>query len=298
MMERLAVGIYRLLLRLVPSDLVGRAGPEMETLFRTRWSQARGVDRVRACMHEYAGVFRMAVLSRVEARGEARRAGRTAGRRSGPMDGFIRDVRYAVRSVTRRPAVTVLALLTFSLGVGASTAMFSVVDAVLLEPLPYDDPGQVVSVYTTNREFEVHPTLGFAALRGSFSGPEVRTLREEGADVLDGLAIVYSGGTSTIYGSGEPERISVAYTTADLFAKVLRSRVLMGRVFSEEDDRTRSNVILLDEGFWRIRYGSDPGVVGTTIRLGDTPYEVIGVLAEETTLPDGERGCVGADAAR
>jgi predicted permease len=195
-------------------------------------------------------------------------------------------MKYALRAVLRRPAVTALAVTTLALGIAASTAMFSVVNAVLLKPLPYEEPDQMVSVYTRNDEFEGHPTLGFAAQRGSFSGPELRVLREEGKDVLAGVSIVYWGGTGTMYGAGEPERLAVSRATPDLFDKVLRTKPILGRVFTEEDERTRADVVVLEDAFWRRRFGSDPNVVGTSITIGDSPYTVIGVIPRDSGLPD------------
>jgi putative ABC transport system permease protein len=284
--ERAGVAVYRGLQRLVlPADLRQRAGEEMVTLFEARHRRATRVSWPVGWWHEFAGLLVASVRARLEMQSEARRSRMNERRRSGGMERYVQDVRYAIRSLTRRPAVTALAVMALGLGIAASTAMFSVVNAVLLKPLPYEEAGQLVSVYTRNVEFEGHPTLGFAAERGSFSWPELRVLREEGRDVLDGVAMVFWGGTGTLYGSGEPERIALARTTPDLFTRVLRTRPLVGRVLNEEDARTRANVVLLEEGFWQRRFGADPGVVGTVIQLGDTPYTVIGVVPGETSMP-------------
>jgi predicted permease len=198
------------------------------------------------------------------------------------MDTLLQDLKFAARSAARRPGPTTLALLTFALGIAASTAMFSVVDAVLLRPLPYPEPERIVSVYAKNPSFAGHPTLGFAAERGSLSLPEFRTLHDnDGA--LEGLAVLGSGG-AVLYGDGEPERIALGITTTDLFARVLRVTPLFGRVFAEEDGRGQAPVIVLTEGFWRRRFGADPSIVGGTLRLGDTPYAVLGVVPEEAQL--------------
>ena len=283
-----ALRLYRALLRVLPQELAERAGAEMEQVFEARRRRARGVlRRLAATLYELAGVLYLAVGARVAARREARAPMRNPERRSGSMDGLVRDARYALRAVLRRPLVGVLAALTLGLGVAASTAMFSVVDAVLLRPLPWESPEDVVSVYTTNKEFEGHPTLGSAALRGSFSGPELRVLREEGDDVLDGLAMYFLA-SATIYGEDEPERVTLGRTTPDLFEKILRARTIAGRVIGAADAEADAKVLLLEEGYWRRRYG-DPSVVGRTVRLGDTPYQVVGILAQATTLP------VGAD---
>jgi len=199
------------------------------------------------------------------------------------MERMLQDFRFAVRVMVRRRGTAVLAVLTFGLGIAASTAMFSVVDAVLLRPLPFAEPESIVSVYARNPQFRGHPTLGFAAERGSFSTPEIRALRES-TEVLDGLAVLSTGGAIVETG-GVPERIPLGRTTVDLFSRILRVAPLVGRVFIEDDGRTQARVIVLTEGYWRSRYGGDPAVVGQALVLGDTPVEIVGVLAQEATLP-------------
>lgn len=199
------------------------------------------------------------------------------------MESLLQDLRFSWRAAARRPGPTVLALLTFSLGIAASTAMFSVLDAVLLRPLPFPEPEGIVSVYAKNPAFAGHPTLGFAAERGSLSYPEFRLLRENREGSLDGLAALSSGG-AVIYGDSEAERVPLGITTVDLFGPVLRVTPLYGRVFGQEDDRADATVVVLTEGFWRRRYGGDPAVVGTTLQLGDVPYTIIGVLPQEASL--------------
>jgi putative ABC transport system permease protein len=196
----------------------------------------------------------------------------------------MQDIRHGLRGMRRRPGPTIVAVLTLALGIAASTAMFSVLDTVLLRPLPYPEPERVVSIYTRNPEFAGHPTLGFAADRGSFSYPEIRAVRESSADVLEGVALVMSGG-AVIYGAGEPERIPVGVTNPDLFSRVLRVPPAVGRVFTDEDERSGSSVVVLTEGYWRRRFGGDADVVGGTLRFGDQPYEVIGVVPGEAGIP-------------
>ncbi|HEX6133208.1 MAG TPA: ABC transporter permease, partial [Longimicrobiales bacterium] len=193
---------------------------------------------------------------------------------------MVQDIRHALRGMRRRPATAVLAVVTLGLGIAASTAMFSVLDTVLLRPLPYPEPEQVVSIYTRNPQFAGHPTLGFAAARGSFSYPEFRAVREGAAGILEGAALVMTSG-AVIYGAGEPERIPLGITNPDLFARVLRVAPAVGRVFTEEDERSGASVVLLTEGFWRMRFGGDADVVGTTLRFGDQPFEIIGVVPHE-----------------
>jgi putative ABC transport system permease protein len=284
--ERVGVWLYRRWLLVLPSRLRRRMGDGMVEVFRSRHRSVRWWQVPGAWLHEFGGVVAAAAAARVASRREAAAVRGAAEardgmkfRRRGPMDMLLQDVRYAWRSLLRRPATTTLALLTFGLGIAASTAMFSVVYAVLLKPLPYPASESIVSVYTTNAEFAGHPTLGFAAERGSFSHPELRALRENGGDMLEGLAFVLSGG-AVLYDGEEPERIALGYTDVDLFGRILRVSPLHGRTFDEEDARADARVILLMEDFWRSRYGADPGVVGGTMRLADVPYTIIGVLPQ------------------
>lgn len=270
--------LYRLSLRLLPQRLRRRAAVEMLEVFEARRDAADGVvERLGAVAWEIGGVVRTAWSARLpQRRNEMVRTRRR------PVETFLQDVRYAVRAARRRPGPTVLAVLTFALGIAASTAMFSVVDAVLLRPLPFPEPDRIVSVYTSNPQWADHPTMSVFADRGSLSFPEFRMLREQGQG-LDGLAVLSSGG-EVLYDGGEPERIPVGRTTADLFSKVLRVTPLYGRVFDDEDVRSGERVTVLSEGFWQRRFGGDPSVVGTTMRFGDDPVTILGILPESAQL--------------
>jgi predicted permease len=201
------------------------------------------------------------------------------------LDGVLRDVRHAARSIVRRPTQSLLLCCTLALGIGASTTMFSVLDAVLLRDLPFPDPDEIVSVYVTNPHLERHPTLGGRAERGLLSYPEFRALREHAAGVLNGIALLRggSGGVITRVAGGEPELVRVGGTTPELFERVLRVAPLAGRLFwgAEVPD----DGVLITEGFWRRRFGSDPAAVGSTIHFEETPRTVVGVVPEEASLP-------------
>jgi hypothetical protein len=181
------------------------------------------------------------------------------------MRTLLLDLRYAVRSLRKNPGFTAAALLTLGLGIGANVAIFSVVNAVLLRPLPFPSPERLVMVWG------LHPQIG----RESASLPDFLDWRAQGTSFEHLAALANTRFTFT--GTGEPEMVRGAFVTADFFT-TLGVLPLRGRTFAAgEDSRAADRVVVLGEGFWRRRFGGDPGVVGRQIRLNSTAYTVIGV---------------------
>ena len=183
------------------------------------------------------------------------------------LDDLAKDVRFAGRVLRKAWAFAAVAIVTLALGIGANTAVFSVIDGVLLRPLPYRDSGRLVELW------ESFPGLS----RAMVSYPDYKDW-EARARVFDGVAL-YSPFRSMALTLGQfPERVGVGYASANLF-DVLGMRPVLGRGFRRGDDQPGvARVVLLTEGWWRRRFGADPGVVGKTLRLDGDIYRVIGVV--------------------
>jgi putative ABC transport system permease protein len=182
------------------------------------------------------------------------------------MEILVRDLRYAVRVLSREPGFTVLALLALALGIGATTAMFTVVDSVLLRPLPYARPERLVV------------TLHGPAATAPVSPADFLDYRRA-ARAFDGLSAAQAWG-ATLGGGERPERIAGLQVTADLFG-VLGVRPQLGRTFvAGEDEPGRNHVVVIGHGLWQRRFGADPSLVGRTILLDAEPYLVVGVMPE------------------
>ena len=184
------------------------------------------------------------------------------------MGAFWRDVRFAARGLARSPAFTAIAVLTLALGIGANTAIFSVVYSVLLRPLAYAEPEQLISI-----------RAGFAGngLKDvPASQPEYQDyLREVGA--LEDLTAIYPININ-LTGLGEPQRIQAA-VVSDNYFRLLGVAPALGRDFSPGDDGGRIGyVIIISHDLWRQRFGGDPGIIGKTVRLDDDPMTVIGIM--------------------
>jgi hypothetical protein len=173
------------------------------------------------------------------------------------IDTFFQDARYGLLMLRRNPGFTFVAVLTLALGIGANTAIFSVVNAVLLRPLPYRDPDRLVLVpNATGRDF----------LRW-----------RDQAKAFESIA-VFGFGTADFTGSGEPERLAVATVSAELFA-TLGVAPALGRAFTTEEDRVGGQpVVILSDSLWRRRFGSDPRVIGRALTLNNQSQTVIGVM--------------------
>jgi len=200
------------------------------------------------------------------------------------MDFLSRDLRFALRSLVRNRSTSAIAMLTFGLGIAACTAMFSIVNAVLLRPLPYPEPDRVVNVYQTHPQLLTSPGFDGFAERGSFSYPELEDIWRANPDVLDGFAMAYTGGGTLRPPEGPPERITVGTTTPDLLGRIMRVVPRLGRVFVAEDGTEHPNAAVLGESFWRSRFAGAPDVVGKTMRLGDRTLEIIGVVPAGTRI--------------
>ncbi len=188
-------------------------------------------------------------------------------------DVLFQDLGYALRGLRRRPGFTAVAVITLALGIGANSAIFSVVSGVLLPPLPYQRPEALTMLYT---RWEGMP-------RGQISQPEYWDLREQSRS-FSRLA-AYSNGTLTITGSGRPERWRAGYLTADALP-LLGVSPVRGRGFAAEDDLPgRPPVVILSDGLWRRRFGADPAIVGRTLVLDDVPTTVVGVMPAGFQLP-------------
>jgi putative ABC transport system permease protein len=196
------------------------------------------------------------------------------------MDTFAQDLRYAVRHLVRVPGFTALALLTLALGIGANTAIFSVVHAVLWRPLRFSEPDRLVLLFRTME----------GRMISSLSGPNFLDIRARSRS-LSGAAGFFTGGnigTLTLTGQGDPLVVTATRVT-DGFFDVLRIPALHGRPFKPEENQPgQDRVVVLGYPLWRERFGGDPAIVGRSIMLDGSPYTVVGVAPHDVYLEFGQ----------
>src|SRR5215208_671026 len=187
------------------------------------------------------------------------------------MSALFQDLHYAKRMLLKQPGFTVVALLSLAIGIGANTAIFSVVNAVLLHPLPYREPDQLVKVLQSS----ANPgKFGMASL---WAYPRFAALRDQN-ETFAGVA-AYARRAFNLTGTDEPERLQAEFVSADYFP-LLGIDAAQGRTFLPEEDRTPSThgVALLGYGLWQRRFGGDPSAVGKTVELDKHALTIVGVL--------------------
>jgi putative ABC transport system permease protein len=187
------------------------------------------------------------------------------------MNSMLQDLRFGLRMLIKNPIFTLIAVVTLALGIGANTAIFSVVDAVLLRPLPYPEANRLVFLWSTMKSQGV-PTSGSAL-------PDYYAWRDQNR-VFDGLAGFYNGDFNLSSPGSAPELIQGTYITPNLF-QVLKVSPSLGRLFtSEEEQFGRHRVVLLSYGLWQRRFAGERDIVGRDIKLGGENYTVAGVMPE------------------
>ena len=191
------------------------------------------------------------------------------------------DVGYAFRTLRRNPGFAAVAVLTLALGIGATTAIFSVVYATLLKPLPYTNPDELVAM-----------SVYIPQLQSKFPSLPVRPVDFEefrqSNSVFSGMAAIRERDFN-LTGGGEPERLSGARVSASLFP-LLGVQPQLGRAFlAEEDTPGRDSVVLISHHLWVSRFGADPQIVNRTLSLDGRPYSVVGVMPAEFLFPSGKQ---------
>ena len=247
---------FRRLLRLLPFDMRSDYGADMEQVFRDERRAAASDGRggtLRVWSRAIAGLLAV-----------------------GPREHLVQlrqDIRYTIRSMLRQPGFVAISLLTLALGIGANTAIFNLVRAVLLKPLPYHEPERLVAVW--NR------WDGTDAAR--LSNPEFLDYAEKSRT----LTLAGSSSTAVNISSdgGEPERVSAGLITPDAL-DVIGVAPALGRPFRDADAQPdQPTVTILSDGFWRRHFGSDPSIIGRRIVVNGLPTEVVGVMPPDFMLP-------------
>jgi putative ABC transport system permease protein len=184
------------------------------------------------------------------------------------MEILLQDIRYGVRMLLKKPGFTAIAVIAMALGIGANSAIFSVINAVLLRPLPYAAPERLVWIWETNPTADIQ--------KEPASPPNFADWKSQNQSFDDMAA--FASSTPILTGGGEPERIPGAAVT-DGFFSVLGADAMLGRTFlPEEDKQGNHRVVILSHGLWQRRFGADAGIVGQTITLNGNPYTVVGVM--------------------
>jgi putative ABC transport system permease protein len=188
----------------------------------------------------------------------------------------LADLRYSFRSLRKLPTFSVMALLVLGLGIGATTAIFSVVNSVVFRPLPYPGADRLALIWETD--------LRDGVQREGPSGPNFLDWTEQ-AQSFEEMALLEVG-TGTLTGQGEPEQVTGMRVTTN-FLSMLGARTILGRTFvaAEGAGEARYPVAVLANGFWQRRFGSDPGVIGKSFFLNSEPYTIVGVLAPDFYHP-------------
>lgn len=251
--------VFRALVRLLPFDFRTNYEGEMEAVFHQQQRDAEGAgffDALRLWKETIAGIFT------------------TAPREHWQI--LSSDCAYAFRMMRRNLGFTVVAILTLGLGIGANTAIFSVVHAVLLRALPYPNGHELIFVRQQQKNLGVQDT--------GFSVPEIMDYRAQNR-TLAGL-VEYHGMSFTLFGHGDPERVRTGVVSANYF-DLFGVRPLLGRTFLPDDDKLGAPpVLLLSYEYWKNNFGSDSGIVGKTFEMNDKVHTVIGVLPPVPQYPD------------
>ena len=190
------------------------------------------------------------------------------------MNTFLQDLRHALRTLARKPAFAAISILTLGLGIGAATAIFSVVYGVLLRPLPYDHPDQIVRLWEADS----------TGHRMNFADPNFEDVRDQNHS-LQGIAQYYST-LESVYGGQQPTRAMVAHVSHDFFS-VLRVQPLLGRFFSPEEQRFgAAPAALVRYGYWQQYLGGNRDLSSLRLTVGNHPVNVVGILPADFNFPD------------
>jgi len=185
------------------------------------------------------------------------------------------DVRYAARMLRKNPGFTAIVVITLALGIGVNTAIFSLVDGILLRPLPFEQPDRLVRLVQSQRQIGLESwnlsQATFTSLRDNTHSLEV--------------VAAYSTSGANLTGDGDPERVSIGTVSADFF-KVLGLQPALGRTFRAGEDTPGNNgVCVISFGFWQRRFAGDPNIIGNSLNLSSTPIEVVGVMPAGFSFP-------------
>ena len=192
------------------------------------------------------------------------------------MKTLLQDLRYGLRVLWKTPGFTAVAVLALALGIGANTAIFSVVNGVLLRPLPFAEPERLVMVWMDNRVLELREDLG--------SYPNYVSWRDE-SQAFEHLAAFSNANPTLTTEGGEPERLQGVNATANFF-NVLRAQPIAGRAFTvEEEAEGQDAVVVIGHGLWQRRFGGEPGIVGRQITLNGRSRTVIGIMPQGFRFP-------------
>ncbi|HEU5181645.1 MAG TPA: ABC transporter permease, partial [Candidatus Polarisedimenticolia bacterium] len=185
---------------------------------------------------------------------------------------FAADVLHGLRLLKKRPGFTIAVVVTLALGIGANSAVFTILNAILLRPLPYADQDRLVVIWDSL------PSRGWTEF--AVSGPNFLDYREQGGTAFERVAAAVNW-PANLTGAGEAERVSGRAVSHD-FLSLLGVRPILGRDFLPEEDKPGEGerVVLLSRGMWQRRFGEDPQILGRIIQLNDIPYTVIGILPE------------------
>jgi predicted permease len=199
----------------------------------------------------------------------------------GFLDSLVRDFRYALRAMRRRPTFTLAAVLTLALGIGANTAVFSVVNGILIKPLPYPHPEELISLG--------HNAPGFNAEKLNMSPTMYFTYRDENR-TFQNIGIWSTGGQS-VTGLGEPEQVRTAFVTYGVI-QALGVQPMLGRWFTEADEAGASGTgpdaapaVMLTYGYWQRRFGGERSAIGRTMTIDSRPSQIVGVMPPDFRFP-------------
>lgn len=196
-------------------------------------------------------------------------------RRTAWIENTLQDIRFGWRMLRKKPGFTIVAVLTLALGIGATTAIFSVVKAVLLAPLPYKEPNRIVAVWTANPARDNQPHSSTA---GDFAAWKQRS------GVFEDLAPSYDD-EKTLTGEGAPQLL-IGYAVSANYLRILGVEPQIGRLYTDQEDRPGvPKVALLSDHLWRTTFHSDPNITGRAITLNGSPYTVLGVMPRGFNYP-------------
>jgi predicted permease len=275
---RLSTRAYRLLLLAFPSGVRREFGDDMAEIFTLQLDEAARQGRSVAPLwiRGIADALSHGMRERVSAPNGPRGVKPRRPRIRWWLLAFLQDTKYALRMLARQPGVTLVAVLTLALGIGANTAIFSAVNAILLRPLPYDDPDRVMTVWEKRQAEGVLDNV--AAPADFLDWARMNT-------TFESMAAMTSTSVD-LTGSGEPARLYAGVVSPPFF-DILRVRPALGRTFTRDEAFVgKPRVVLLTHKLWVTRFGSDPSVVGRKLTLNGGPIEVVGVLPPSFEFAD------------